>query len=631
MSIPTTLPEWDKNQLNIVEADNDHKDEGWLAPAGVPEKPPFQTFNWWQNLAYQWILRFKNVTGGLDNVTELLSFPEAVDGTSVNVRGYTLNNDGGGDVFNWDSTVDKSTADAGNIFDPGQTLVNQGNGTGNGCWVRQGIGPVNPKQFGAKGDWDHTLQTGTDDTIAIQNTINSLDEGGDIDVSKGLYRTTSTIIVDTAGITINGASGGPWDDISAFVGDHTNGPVLHCKAGQVAVYDLNTESSATRQAEPAAVGGTNFGLLYEPIDAPSTLIADGTFKRIGNADQPDSGFVISGGVRRVIAEQVYTKRCGGHALAITNGLLTGRTNKKDAGIITLTNCSAEACGGHALAIGEPGEVSRPYRVGIKNYEGSDCATDSNIRYSNDQLFIRGDNIRSVLAAFRGIQPSSQFSGGATVSGTNIELLNSRFIDCTYCVNISTVDSTTRNVKVDGFVVHNTVYGLDQANAIILPASSVFGVRVWAQLQISDPKITNIVSGTCPGLEVYYNAERITYGDTDYDDRLSAGKLALKPRSSTDVLTIASGQIEVTNSAHKVLNENGDASDDLVTITGGKDGDIIVLSAGTSSQAVTIKTSFSGTDTIQCGASDLVLNSSADRITLEYNTDRWFMLSFADNG
>ncbi len=35
MPIPTKLPEWDKNEVNTVEVDQQHKDEGWLAPAGA--------------------------------------------------------------------------------------------------------------------------------------------------------------------------------------------------------------------------------------------------------------------------------------------------------------------------------------------------------------------------------------------------------------------------------------------------------------------------------------------------------------------------------------------------------------------------------------------------------------------
>jgi len=183
MAIPNNLPEWDKTQVNIVEVDQQHKDEGWLAPAGVPEKPPFQSFNWWQNLVYQWVLRFKNVTGGLDNITELLSLDEKVNKTTVNVRGYTSINDGGEGTFNYDSTIDKSTANGGTIIDPGETLANQGNGVGNGCWIRQTKVSISVKAFGAKGDGS----TDDTDTDAIQACLNYASGKFETIIPAGIY------------------------------------------------------------------------------------------------------------------------------------------------------------------------------------------------------------------------------------------------------------------------------------------------------------------------------------------------------------------------------------------------------------------------------------------------------------
>ncbi len=54
MSKPTIYPEWNTTEVNSIEPNTEHKEEGWLAPAGVPEKPPYQTFNFWQNLVYKW-------------------------------------------------------------------------------------------------------------------------------------------------------------------------------------------------------------------------------------------------------------------------------------------------------------------------------------------------------------------------------------------------------------------------------------------------------------------------------------------------------------------------------------------------------------------------------------------------
>lgn len=58
MAKPSTLPEWDTTGVNAIEPDATHKAEGWIAPGGVPEKPPFQTFNHWMNAVWKWIKEF---------------------------------------------------------------------------------------------------------------------------------------------------------------------------------------------------------------------------------------------------------------------------------------------------------------------------------------------------------------------------------------------------------------------------------------------------------------------------------------------------------------------------------------------------------------------------------------------
>lgn len=73
----------------------------------------------------------------LDNITTMFALDIVDKQTTVMVKGYEAINDGGGGLFNYDSTIDKSTANGGNIFDPSQSLETQGAGTGTGCWIRQ--------------------------------------------------------------------------------------------------------------------------------------------------------------------------------------------------------------------------------------------------------------------------------------------------------------------------------------------------------------------------------------------------------------------------------------------------------------------------------------------------------------
>ncbi len=73
MAKPTVLPLWDTTEVNSIAPDSDHEDQGWLAPGGVPEKPPFQTFNFWQNNVYKWIDALNELKVESVNVVEITS------------------------------------------------------------------------------------------------------------------------------------------------------------------------------------------------------------------------------------------------------------------------------------------------------------------------------------------------------------------------------------------------------------------------------------------------------------------------------------------------------------------------------------------------------------------------------
>lgn len=73
----------------------------------------------------------------VDSIAELLAIDISNTYQTVNVRGYYTANDGRGGIFNYDALIDKSTADGVKILDPDQTLPNQGNGIGFGCWRMQ--------------------------------------------------------------------------------------------------------------------------------------------------------------------------------------------------------------------------------------------------------------------------------------------------------------------------------------------------------------------------------------------------------------------------------------------------------------------------------------------------------------
>jgi len=65
MAQPTKYPLWDTNQTATSDPGSAREADGWQAPAGVPEKPPYQTFNHWMNNVYLW-LKYFNEQGVAD-------------------------------------------------------------------------------------------------------------------------------------------------------------------------------------------------------------------------------------------------------------------------------------------------------------------------------------------------------------------------------------------------------------------------------------------------------------------------------------------------------------------------------------------------------------------------------------
>lgn len=93
-------------------------------------------------------------------------------------------------------------------------------------------------------------------------------------------------------------------------------------------------------------------------------------------------------------------------------------------------------------------------------------------------------------------------------------------------------------------------------------------------------------------------------------------------------TIASGAITATRTNMIVDTEGSAASDDLDTISGGADGDLVRLRTASSSRDVTVK---HATGNIRLnGAADKALTSVSDTILLERIGGIWCQISFSDN-
>lgn len=128
----------------------------------------------------------------------------------------------------------------------------------------------------------------------------------------------------------------------------------------------------------------------------------------------------------------------------------------------------------------------------------------------------------------------------------------------------------------------------------------------------------------------FKSGKVQVDDTSADSIKTAGGISVagKVNLSTDAeLTIASGAITITKSFHRVDTEGDSASDNLTTINGGAEGDILILRAEDSARTVVVKDG--GGNLLLSG--DFSLDNVQDTITL-INIDgtNWGEISRSDN-
>ena len=86
------------------------------------------------------------------------------------------------------------------------------------------------------------------------------------------------------------------------------------------------------------------------------------------------------------------------------------------------------------------------------------------------------------------------------------------------------------------------------------------------------------------------------------------------------LTISGGIVTVTQTRHKIYTESGDATDDLDTINGGEEGQILIINASSSIRDVVVKHQ-TGNISLFDGA-DITLTTNKKMLFLIYNDSYW---------
>jgi hypothetical protein len=329
---------------------------------------------------------------------------------------------------------------------------------------------VSVKDFGAVGDGV------VDDTVAIQNAINSLTVGGLVYFPAGDYITSSTITIAAESVVLAGAG----RSATRIKADHTSGSVFRFTRSYCGVKGMMVWGTATRIASSDT---TAFGLYFEcndAVDSPTNRTRQCTVEDCRIVQQPSHGIAFVGSfINSSAIHQCYIQSNKGHGVVFDRGGLTSRSVLGSSGPfgVTIADCEIHGNGGNAVAAGSPTDTSTAPagRIVLNNLDISLNATNAATRYSTEQIWLRGPNNEVNACGIFG----NSTGGGVYVAGRNCYIKNNRFLECTLSVAIG--DDTalsgfsTIGIFVSGLSVINV--STPNQNPAITIASGASGISV----------------------------------------------------------------------------------------------------------------------------------------------------------
>ena len=303
---------------------------------------------------------------------------------------------------------------------------------------------INVKDFGAVGDGV------TDDTAAINAAIASISStGGVIDLPSGVYRTTSTITITSANVSISGhgsfgnfPSGGATDGTTIRTGDRTgatrifadftSGPVFRVRNQNCAIVGMTIDASDTRKA---AALSTNYGVWWEGLDGTSETCLRSYMRNVRVTNQPSHGIVFCNNVASSTLDFASVDNCAGHGFCIVGGAFHSRSNLTRAGQVDVLNCRASRCGGHAIYVGadDTDLHNIPYRIHLHNFESFYNLITTALAIDQTypaEIYLSGEQISVHSSASAGLREYPTVTAAHRcffLRGANITLDSCRFV------------------------------------------------------------------------------------------------------------------------------------------------------------------------------------------------------------
>jgi hypothetical protein len=286
---------------------------------------------------------------------------------------------------------------------------------------------VSVKDFGAVGDGV------VDDTAAIQASLNALaTTGGSILVPPGTYLLSAELVYPFKnGISLIGegesrAAANNYPCVFNFT--HVGTPCVTLTASGQSLQNIVIQGTGARAT--AAYDAVSFGVLVEGPELAYSP-ANWLIKNVCIAGQPSHGFVSSGPCFIPEIDGIAIRQCKGHAIYISDGTLTSRTNKGRPGGFIFKHIRTYANEGHDIVITPLPETNQAYRVylldaDISSRDGLATPISAGIKIANAVCVINAENVLVENVAFDG-----RVSTTATYAGVHAAGRNHMYMTCRY--------------------------------------------------------------------------------------------------------------------------------------------------------------------------------------------------------
>lgn len=413
--------------------------------------------------------------------------------------------------------------------------------------------------------------------------------------------------------------------LNAFTGDSgsggTKGLVPAPSSGDAGKYLDGDGTFTTTNTAFNKNFGTSAGTVLEGDTAPSDIGAVPTSRTL------TAGVGLSGGGNLTVDRTFDMANTAVSAGSYTTTNLTvdaqGRITAASSGTAGATTFDAltdtpSSKSGQAgkVPLVNGGETALEYVALSGIYQPLD-ATLTTIAATNpttDQInYFTGSNVASVTSL-------------TSFARTLLDDTTQGAMQTTLNVDPAGTDNST-NVTLDGTPNYITIVGQLITRALISLTSHVTGILPLTNGGTGSATITAAEIGHVEAMDQDVGTgDNVTHGvGTFTSGTIAQGTVNYGPSPE---LTIATGEVTITASSHKVDTEANAATDDLVTINGGANGDRLILRAASSARTVVCKDQ---TGNLRlAGNADFSLDHNHDTIELFYQGSNWLELSRSSN-